>query len=579
MCALPSSSASGATRSTRRSTCASSSTVACCSARKACCASKKARNYLSPDVQAVVAARLDTLPPEYKAAALRRCRLRADVLEWRRGCARRARRERDRRPSWPSSSNDSWCVPRRSLPWATNPSTSSGTPWCETSPTPSSRRARVEKHTAVARWLEDRVGERVDDIAEVLARHYTSALDLVDSLRIPELRDPLVRPALRFLTAGDRAMRLDVAAAEGYYAEGLRLTTDGGPDRVRLLCRHGEALHECGRFVEAATTLEAAVAAAKTIGEVRLHRGLARWAVIERDEFARPADDAVRQAVSLLENDGPSADLAAAYAELAVQQYIESGDPTPGPRDGRADPRCDVGSGSTDAREGTGDRGQARCDLGAWGPRRCSRGASPSNGQKAFVRSRDPHRQPPANCRRPEGPGAPAYGRRGAQYVKGTRHDLARRDLRVVRISHLTDAEPGRKLCPRRTGWQASSPVRGLPVTCGELTGTPGWVLLVAGAAIGFPLARLAVVDARPNSESRAAALWSVSEHASHLVTSTSPRSATGTHRARGALESSQAMVTPQCEVRWRSTRATWPRACVSPSTPHAGAAMPVRPC
>ena len=43
------------------------------------------------------------------------------------------------------------------------------------------RAARAARHVAAARWLEAKAGDRVGDIGEVLAHHYTVALDLAEA--------------------------------------------------------------------------------------------------------------------------------------------------------------------------------------------------------------------------------------------------------------------------------------------------------------------------------------------------------------------------------------------------------------
>ena len=43
------------------------------------------------------------------------------------------------------------------------------------------RSVRAHRHVAAARWLEAKAGDRVEDVAELLAHHYTTALDLAAS--------------------------------------------------------------------------------------------------------------------------------------------------------------------------------------------------------------------------------------------------------------------------------------------------------------------------------------------------------------------------------------------------------------
>jgi class 3 adenylate cyclase len=83
------------------------------------------------------------------------------------------------------------------------------------------RAARADKHSLAAGWIE-RLG-RTDDHAELVAHHYSSALELARAAG--SVADALVeraRVALR--RAGDRALRLNAfAAAYRFYAEALEL--------------------------------------------------------------------------------------------------------------------------------------------------------------------------------------------------------------------------------------------------------------------------------------------------------------------------------------------------------------------
>src|SRR5205823_2176314 len=80
------------------------------------------------------------------------------------------------------------------------------------------RAARSVKHRSAARWVERTGGARVEDHAEVLAHHYTTALELARAAGEAAQAAELEPPALRFLMlAGDRALGLDVERAEAHY--------------------------------------------------------------------------------------------------------------------------------------------------------------------------------------------------------------------------------------------------------------------------------------------------------------------------------------------------------------------------
>ena len=86
------------------------------------------------------------------------------------------------------------------------------------------RASRASRHVAAAQWIESKAPEPVEDLADVLAHHYATALDPRRSA--PGRHRPSRRvgaPALRFLTlAGERALGLDTAAALAAFERALR---------------------------------------------------------------------------------------------------------------------------------------------------------------------------------------------------------------------------------------------------------------------------------------------------------------------------------------------------------------------
>jgi class 3 adenylate cyclase len=103
------------------------------------------------------------------------------------------------------------------------------------------RAERAGKHLKVAAWLERLGGDRAGDRADLLAYHYRAALELsrAAGLDLPGLQ-PRARAALR--AAGDRAGALGLhAGAARAYAEALELCAPGDPERAALLLRLGRA--------------------------------------------------------------------------------------------------------------------------------------------------------------------------------------------------------------------------------------------------------------------------------------------------------------------------------------------------
>jgi tetratricopeptide (TPR) repeat protein len=103
------------------------------------------------------------------------------------------------------------------------------------------RGARSQKHGLVARWIES-LG-RPEDHAEMIAHHWRSAyeLALAAGLDGDDLADR-TRVALR--DAGDRAYGLSAyPAAAGYYGEALELWPTADPSRADVLFRRARSLH------------------------------------------------------------------------------------------------------------------------------------------------------------------------------------------------------------------------------------------------------------------------------------------------------------------------------------------------
>ena len=114
------------------------------------------------------------------------------------------------------------------------------------------RASRASRHVAAARWIESRAPERVEDLADVLAYHYATALELAQAAGQTEQASELEAPALKFLSlAGERALGLDIAAALSNLERALALAPEGHPERPEALARFGEAALQAGRYTEA----------------------------------------------------------------------------------------------------------------------------------------------------------------------------------------------------------------------------------------------------------------------------------------------------------------------------------------
>ena len=110
------------------------------------------------------------------------------------------------------------------------------------------RAGRATRHIAVARWLEETAGDRLEDRAEQLAHHTTEALSLTlasgASQDVTALQDD-ARRALQL--AGQRQTPIDVPQAAAYYRQALELTPAGHPQRPTLLRKGTELAWRAGK--------------------------------------------------------------------------------------------------------------------------------------------------------------------------------------------------------------------------------------------------------------------------------------------------------------------------------------------
>jgi class 3 adenylate cyclase/tetratricopeptide (TPR) repeat protein len=228
------------------------------------------------------------------------------------------------------------------------------------------RAARAARHQAAAAWIERVAPERVEDHAEVLAHHYTRAMELAAAAGRARDDEALAAPALRFLElAGDRALGLDVARAEAHYARALALLPAGHPARPAVLAKWAEAARQSGRYQEAVRALEEAVEGFRAGGDL-VGAGQAMGtlsSVLHHLANQRHAGVAA-EAVRLLESGaaGPEV-LVAAYARMAGVMLVVG--------DNRetiawADRAAALGAerGLEVPARALGFRGSARCALG-----------------------------------------------------------------------------------------------------------------------------------------------------------------------------------------------------------------------
>ena len=125
---------------------------------------------------------------------------------------------------------------------------------------------RAGKHVAVAEWIADSAADRVGDHAEILVHHYAQALELVRSTAADT--GGIERQLVHFLLlAGDRAIHLDAEAAEDHYHRAVELSGADAQTRAWALAKLGYARAARGDQIAAIEAYETAIAMLRRIDE------------------------------------------------------------------------------------------------------------------------------------------------------------------------------------------------------------------------------------------------------------------------------------------------------------------------
>jgi predicted ATPase/class 3 adenylate cyclase len=227
------------------------------------------------------------------------------------------------------------------------------------------RAGRIERHREAVAWLEAKAGERVEDLADVLAYHYQTALELTVAVGGTDAVDQLRAGAIRYLAlAGERALALNVDRAEQQLAATLALASEDHPDRATLLESWAKAAQQQDRLEEARAALEEALALRRTQDDnLATARVLTAQALVLQRLGNPRRQESIDEAIALLEGEPPGPELIAAYGRAANLCYVR----------GAALEAIDFAdralalAARLDLPEPTlavGARGGARCDLG-----------------------------------------------------------------------------------------------------------------------------------------------------------------------------------------------------------------------
>jgi class 3 adenylate cyclase/tetratricopeptide (TPR) repeat protein len=185
------------------------------------------------------------------------------------------------------------------------------------------RADRAAKHRRTAEWIAG-LG-RPEDHAEMLAYHWTSALELVrasgrDDAELAE------HTRLALVEAGDRAFGLNAfGAAVAYYTEALALWPVDAAGRAALLFRKGHALHVLGDDAQGAALEEARdalleIGDEETAGQAEAFLSRAAWYRGHGEEARRH----IERAQELVADAGPTPPKARVLCLLARLRMLSS---------------------------------------------------------------------------------------------------------------------------------------------------------------------------------------------------------------------------------------------------------------
>jgi class 3 adenylate cyclase/tetratricopeptide (TPR) repeat protein len=234
------------------------------------------------------------------------------------------------------------------------------------------RAGRARRHRAAAEWLEEVAGDRVADLAEILAHHYRQALTYARAAGGHQAQaDQLEGPTRRVLVlAGDRAANLDIDRARTYYEQAIGLCPPDHPERPRLRVKVGWVAFQSGKLAEAAGAYEEAIAGLRGRQDVHgLGMALDRLATVRWNQGdTRGAREALVEGIEVLEREPPSPELCSLYAQMAVDRVMSGHDEEALGWAEKALALADGLGGLPEVRLRALDaRGMARCDLGDLG--------------------------------------------------------------------------------------------------------------------------------------------------------------------------------------------------------------------
>src|SRR5262249_8503627 len=230
------------------------------------------------------------------------------------------------------------------------------------------RAVRADKHAAAAAWIEEIAGDRVAEHAELLAYHFGEALTLA---RAAGTETASVEAGTRryLVLAGERASAVDVGRARALLEQALELTPPGHAQRGRLLTTLVEVAEPVLSIAEQSALLGDALVELRAaddevgVGKALLLQSSQAWFTGDMPRAQRLQ----AETIELLERHGPGPELAHAYATQAGRLAI-AGDSQAALAWADKSMQLAKKLGLEGiAGRAMGFRGIARCDLGDFG--------------------------------------------------------------------------------------------------------------------------------------------------------------------------------------------------------------------
>jgi class 3 adenylate cyclase/tetratricopeptide (TPR) repeat protein len=184
---------------------------------------------------------------------------------------------------------------------------------------------RAARHLKAAGWIEGAAGERAGDHADILAHHYLRALELGGL--VGEEADIARAAAARYLyLAGQRASQLDVIQAEALFRQALELVPADSVEAAETRYAMGASHFGLGRQADAAAEVEAAVSIFTARGELlRAAEAMALLSMLNRHlAHMDRSRQLLTDARQILEGQPPSPELARVYSATAGDAMLRS---------------------------------------------------------------------------------------------------------------------------------------------------------------------------------------------------------------------------------------------------------------